>query len=498
MKKYKILFLFLTGVFAINSCSTDDLELSDPNQITPETYFANEAQVQAAVNAAYANLQTSSLYGRMMWFINDNMSQEAMEAGGMEPNKAVFLYFTFNSTTNWISEYWDSCYRGINKANFVIGNASIIDAIPTSKLSNATKLKFYAEARFLRAQYYWLLVNKFGDIPLRNGDFTERGGKPKSPKADVIKLIIEDLEYGSKHLLSKASEKDVGRATKGAAQAFLGKVLLYEKRYGDALTSFNKMSGYDLEPNFLDNFLEETENGIESVWEVQYDLTLGTANKWGGNVQGQGQNHATFRSQDYGCIDWSGSAPSDDLVNSFEPGDKRLNYTCYFAGDTYNNGTSTFDAGNFFVGRGWRKYQNYYKQPNEVQESGINAKVIRYADVLLMMAECENQRPGGSQPTAVALINRVRARAGATTGGLFPLLSTTLTKAQVFEAIVQERKVELAGEQVRFDDLIRWDRAATFLAGTGFQAGKNELFPIPTAEISSNPNVTSADQNPGW
>ncbi|MGJ8761343.1 MAG: RagB/SusD family nutrient uptake outer membrane protein [Polaribacter sp.] len=497
MKKYKILFLFLTGVFAINSCSTNDLELSDPTQITPETYFANEAQVQAAVNAAYANLQTIALYGRMMWFMNDNMSQEAMEAGGMEPNKAVFLYFTFNSTTNWISDYWDSCYRGINKANFVIGNASIIDAIPESKLSNATKLKFYAEARFLRAQYYWLLVNKFGDIPLRNGDFTQPEGKPISPKADVIKLIIEDLEYASTNLLEKGNE-DAGRANKGAAQAFLGKVFLYEKRYEEALVSFEKMKGYDLEPNYLDNFLEETEHGIESVWEVQYDLTLGTSAKWNSNVQGQGQNHATFRSQDYGCIDWSGSAPSDDLVNSFEVGDNRLNYTCYFAGDTYNNGNSTFEASNFFVGRGWRKYQNYYKQPNEVQESGINAKVIRYADVLLMMAECENERPGGSQATAVGLINRVRARAGATEGGVFPLLSTTLSKEQVFEAIVHERKVELAGEQVRFDDLIRWDRAATFLAGTGFQVGKNELWPIPTAEISSNPNVTSADQNPGW
>ncbi|ADV48188.1 RagB/SusD domain-containing protein [Cellulophaga algicola DSM 14237] len=494
MKKYKILFLFLSGVLVINSCNTNDLELSDPNQITPETYFSNETQVQAAVNAAYANLQPGALYGRLMWFMNDNMSQEAVNGGGMEPNKEVFLNFSFNSTNGFIRDYWDACYRGINKANFVIGNAPIIDAIPETELSNATKLKFYAEARFLRAQYYWLLVTKFGNIPLlKNGDFTESLGKEISPKADVVAQIIEDLEYASIYLLPKASE-DTGRATKGAAQAFLGKVLLYEKRYGDALTSFEKMSGYDLEANFLDNFLEETENGIESVWEVQYDLTLGTSNKWGSD--GTGQNHATFRGQDYGALDWFGSAPSDDLVNSFETGDERLNDTFYFAGDIYNNGTSTFKAADFPVGRGWRKYQNYYKQPSEVQESGINAKVIRYADVLLMMAECANEVR--TQSEAIGLINRVRARAGATAGGTFALLSTTLSKAQVFEAIVQERKVELAGEQVRFDDLVRWDRAATFLAGTGFQAGKNELFPIPEGEISSNPNVTSADQNPGY
>ena len=109
MKKYKILFLFLTGVFAINSCSTNDLELSDPNQITPETYFANEAQVQAAVNAAYANLQTVGLYGRLIWYMMDNMSQENADNPQMEPDKRTFKEFTFNSTNEQIKDYWDSC-----------------------------------------------------------------------------------------------------------------------------------------------------------------------------------------------------------------------------------------------------------------------------------------------------------------------------------------------------------------------------------------------------
>jgi tetratricopeptide (TPR) repeat protein len=494
MKKYKILFLFLTGVFAINSCSTNDLELSDPNQITPETYFANEAQVQAAVNAAYANLQTVGLYGRLIWYMMDNMSQENADNPQMEPDKRTFKEFTFNSTNGEIRDYWDSCFRGINKANFVIGNAAIIDAIPATELSVTNRNKFYAEARFLRAQYYWMLVTRFGNVPLHNGDFTQTEGKPISPKADVISLIIEDLEYASTNLFSKGAE-DLGRATKGAAQAFLGKVLLYEKKYGEALTSFEKMSGYDLEPNFYDNFKEETEHGIESVWEVQYDLTLGTADKWGGPVVGAGQNHATFRGQDYGNLNWFNCYPSDDIFNSYEAGDNRITGTMYFVGDTYNNGNNVFIADQFKAEsiekpRAWKKYQNYYKQTDEAQESGINAKVIRYADVLLMMAECANE--ARTQSEAIGLINRVRNRAN-----LLPL-PLTLGKTQVFEAIVQERKVELVGEQVRFDDLIRWDRAATFLSGTGFQAGKHELWPIPDQEISSNPNVTSDDQNPGY
>ena len=496
MKKYKIIFLLLTGVFAINSCNENDLELTDPNQITPETYFANEAQVQAAVNAAYANLQTVGLYGRLIWYMFDNMSQENEDNPQMEPDKRTFKEFTFNSTNGEIRDFWDTCFRGINKANFVIGSAAIIDAIPENELSSTNRQKFYGEARFLRAQYYFMLVNRFGNVPLHNGDFSQPEGKPISPKADVINLIIEDLEFASANLLSKGVE-DQGRATKGAAQALLGKVLLYENRHAEALISFNKMSGYDLEVDFYDNFKEETEHGIESVWEVQYDLTLGTGNKWGGAVVGSGQNHATFRGQDYGNLNWFNCYPSDDLFDSYEAGDNRVNGTMYFVGDTYNNGNNTMEAANFVAEsdekpRAWKKYQNYYKQTDEVQESGINAKVIRYADVLLMMAECANEVT--SQSEAVGLINRVRERAGFGPNSL----PTTLSQAQVFEAIVQERKVELAGEQVRFDDLIRWGRAATFLAGTGYQDGIHRLWPIPDQEISSNPNVTSADQNPGY
>ncbi|XMO87632.1 RagB/SusD family nutrient uptake outer membrane protein [Algibacter sp. AS12] len=497
MKTYKFILTALLGIFLINSCSDKELELTNPNQLSPDTFFSNEAQVQSAVNAAYANLQPFGLYGRLIWYMMDNMSHEQSGNGQQEADKVTFADFSFDSSNGQIAEYWDACYRGVNKANFVIGNKSIIDQIPGNSLSEVKKRKFLGEARFLRAQYYWLLVNRFGNIPLRNGDFTQPEGKPVSPKADVIKLIIEDLTYASANLLPK-SEEEKGRATKGAAQAFLGKVLLYQKEYAAALDSFNKMSGYDLEIDYYDNFKEETEHGIESVWEVQYDLSLGTGAKWDSPVVGAGQNHATFRGQDYGVLDWFNTYPSDDLVASFEPGDKRLNGSFYFPGDTYNNGNNTLTEDDFAENSGnirpvaWKKYQNYYKQSTEAQESGINAKVIRYSDVLLMMAECENERPGGSQSVAVGYINRVRARAG------LVALPTTLSKSQVFDAIVQERKVELSGEQVRFDDMIRWGIVGTELAGTNFQVGKHELWPIPDKEIATNPNVTVANQNPGY
>jgi hypothetical protein len=495
MKTYKFILTALLGIFIIHSCSDKNLELSNPNQLSPDTFFSNEAQVQSAVNAAYANLQTVALYGRLIWYMMDNMSHEQSGNAQQEADKVTFADFSFDSSNGQIAEYWDSCYRGINKANFVIGNESIINQIPENELSTTRRAKFLAEARFLRAQYYWLLVNRFGDIPLRNGDFTQPEGKPISPKADIINLIVGDLTFASANLLPK-SQEEIGRATKGAAQAFLGKVLLYQKQYGPALDSFNKMSGYALENDYFDNFKEETEHGIESVWEVEFDLSLGTGSKWDSPVVGQGQNHATFRGQDYGVLNWFNVYPSDDLVAEFESGDNRFQDSFYVVGDTYNNGNNTFVSGDFAENSGnirpvaWKKYQNYYKQVDEAQESGINAKVIRYSDVLLMMAECENEV--GTQAAAVGYINRVRTRAGLTG------LPTTLNKTQVFDAIVHERKVELNGEQVRFDDMIRWGIVAQELSSTNFQAGKHELWPIPDREIATNPNVTDADQNPGY
>ncbi|MCL5130014.1 RagB/SusD family nutrient uptake outer membrane protein [Algibacter sp. L4_22] len=496
MKKYILIVIALFGIFLTNSCSEEDLELSNPNQLSPDTFFSNESQVESSVNAAYANLQPFGLYGRLMFYMMDNMSHENSGNGQQEGDKVTFADFSFDSSLPSIKDYWDGCYRGINKANFVISNTEKINALPEGTLTAAKKAKYIGEARFLRAHYYWLLVNRYGGVPIYLGDGTDNAeGQPRSTKEAVIELIIDDLKYAATNLYDKGAETP-GRATKGAAQAFLGKVFLYQESYDLALVEFNKLSGYALEDNYFDNFMEETEHGVESIFEVEYDIALGTEQFWWSPVNGTGPIHATKRGQDYGVLDWFNVYPSDDLVAEFEAGDKRFAGSFYVAGDTYNNGDNTFVESDFAENGGnirpvaWKKYQNYYKQPSENGESGINVKVIRYSDVLLMMAECENEV--GSQTTAIGYINKVRTRAG------LDNLDASLSKDAVFKAIVHERKVELNGEQVRFDDMLRWGIVATELAGTNFQVGKNELWPIPDAEISSNANINSEDQNPGF
>ena len=299
MKKIKYTVVVLLGFLAINACDTKDLELTNPNELLPETYFTREVQLQASVNAIYSNLQTRGLYARHLFFALDNMSQENKGNPQLEGNKTPFLNFSFDASSDIIQFYWEACYLGIYKANFVLENEDKINAIPVENLSPERKNKFLGEARFLRAYYYFLLVTRFGDLPI----YTKTGttGNPRSPKADVYKLITEDFDFASKNLLSKSGEQK-GRATKEAAYAYLGKALLYQKRYDEALAAFQNVTGFSLEENFYNNFMDETEHGPESIFEIEYDQNLGVADKWGSDTAGTGVAEATLRGQEYGNL----------------------------------------------------------------------------------------------------------------------------------------------------------------------------------------------------
>ena len=493
MKKIQFILVFALTLAFTQSCNEDGLELTNPNALSPDTFFQSEAQVQSSVNAIYANLQTRGLYARHMFFMMDNFAHENGGNTQLEADKLQYLNFSVDASHGATRAYWESCYRGINKANFVIGNEEKINAIPDSQLSTERKAKFVGEAKFLRGLYYFFLVTRFGDVPLITVIQEDSSGFPRAPKADVWAQIITDLTDASNTLLAKGAE-DSGRATRGAAQALLGKTYLYLEQYENALTAFNSLSGYDLETDFYDNFKEETEHGIESIFEVEYDDDLSDTAKWNSDASGVGPDEVTFRGQEYGFRDWYNVFPSDDLLNEYEAGDIRFEETFYVNGDIVESTGEVIDAfpSNNGGNAGWRKYQNYYKDANEDQASGINMKVIRYADVLLMMAEAESMRPGGSQDVAAGYIDRVRERAG------LGSIGTELSQSQLFDALVHERKVELAGEQVRFNDIIRWGIAAQELSDTNFVEGIHELSPIPNNEISSNEMITPADQNPGY
>ncbi|UJH90643.1 RagB/SusD family nutrient uptake outer membrane protein [Antarcticibacterium sp. 1MA-6-2] len=488
MKKIKIILMVFVALFTVNGCDEEDFELSNPSGLSPETYFRTETQVQSAVNAIYANMQTIGLYTRIYFFAMDNMSHENAGNSQLEADKRAFLEYSFDASHPPISWYWDSCYRGINKANFVINNEERINEIPSSLLSDDKKARFVGEAKFMRAFYYFLLVTRFGDVPLITVIPEDGSGFPRSPKEDVYDQIVKDLNDASESLWERGRTEN-GRATQGAAYALLGKTHLYREQYQEALDAFSNIYGdYSLEEDYYANFREEDEFGPESIFEVNYDDDLGNSAVWNSNASGEGANEVTFRGQEYGFNDWFNVYPSEDLLSEYEDGDIRFDETFYTVGDTFAGGVIESIPNDRSAA--WRKYQNYYKDVNEDMASGINFKVIRYADVLLMMAEAENAL--GNPEQAIEYINEVRERAD-----LQPL-SMDLSQDKVFTAIVHERMVELAGEQVRFPDLVRWELAADYLSEYGFQAGKNEIWPIPNDEIAANESIGQEDQNPGY
>lgn len=500
IRKYKntttVLFCALLIALTTGGCNTDDLELTDPNGANSQTFLESETQVISAVNAIYANLQTQGLWGRHMFFMMDNLSHENSGNPQLEADKQQYLAFSFDASHGGIRAYWESCFRGINKANYIISNEQKIRDI--FGMSDEAKNKFIGEARFLRGLYYFLLVTRFGDVPMITDVIVEdREGFPRTSSEKIYEeVIIPDLEFAAENLYSNFSERhERGRATYEAAYALLGKVHLYREDYGPARDAFNEIIGdFTLAANFGDNFLEETEHNDESIFEIEYDESLGAGNLWDSDVTGAGQNEATLRGQEYGWNDWFNVYPSDDLLDEFEDGDPRYTASFYFNGDSFNNGEGEV---NIPLERraAWRKYQNYYKRANENINSSINFRVIRYADVLLMMAEAENAL--GNSDVAIDYLNEVRDRVNMPNYGT-PAMDSIYpvsTPEEVFAAIVHERKVELAGEQVRFPDLVRWGMGNTI---PNFVVGKSEVYPIPLAEIAANNNISQSDQNNGY
>lgn len=488
MKFLKILSVFCFILFFSIACK-DQLELTNPNELSDDTFFKRPEQLQSAVAAIYANLQTEALFSRVWYYMYDNMAHEVDVNPQHEANKRVYFDFNYNLNDGYIFQYWDNCFRGINKANFVIQNEANFENVSQEVIDKAI-----GEAKFMRAFYYSMLVTRFGGVPLYIEPTGE--GQPRASEAEVYEQMYADLTDASNKLGSKANT-DGGRPSAGSALALLGKMYLYQERWEDAKSAFERMSGYALTSNYEDNFLEETEFNIESVWEINFTLAFGATTDWSGVGTGTGIHEYSFRGQDMGWNDWFNSYPAQDLVDEYEDNDPRLNANFYFNGDSFNNGSETVQLP---LDRtvAWKKYQLYYKQPNENQASGINCRVIRYADVLLMWAEAENEL--GNASSAIDLLNQVRDRVGMPRYGTTEMDSTypVSNKQEIFDAIVHERRVELAGEQLRFDDLIRWGKAEEELSQFGFRSGVHERFPIPFLEINTNPNISLEDQNPGF
>jgi hypothetical protein len=303
-----------------------------------------------------------------------------------------------------------------------------------------------------------------------------------------------------------------------AAKTMLAKVYLFNadytsaqplleqvKDYGEA----NAPGGNPLMDNYFHNFIEESEYNKESIWEVSY-TSAGNYN-WDADGNTSGPNDSWIRSQEYSAIGWRNIIPSNKLLAEYENNDPRLKNTFFFTGDTYGDPASPKvltdgdqrGDGSIFKGVpqkiSWKKYSVMYKlDPGGFFDKiGINYRMMRYADVYLMLAEVENEI--GTPAQAIIYLNKTRQRPSVN----MPLYPTadypTGTKDQIMQAIMHERMIEFAGEEIRNYDILRWRRANKFTADPiSYYDDKYALLPIPQAEIDANELIEQGDQNGGY
>lgn len=496
MKK-KIAVLSMVGLFFTLSCNDDFLTEGNPTAASVGNSFTTEAEADQAVIAAYAALQANDMYGREYWWLFDLLSDELMSGGAiLEARRSVIMDYNFDASNELVNTVWKGIYRVIHRSNLAINTLPDKEELDEELVDKLT-----AEARFLRGWMYFDLVSLWGNVPFTNKPLNEIVGISKPESADVIyQQILSDLDSAITFLPPK-SEDPSGRATSGAAHAMKARVLLFQGRYEEArphLEAVINSGEYALVDEYVANHREENELNAESIFEVQFSSAAGQSDGWSGN--GDGLKEVSIRGQEYSPVDWHNTVPSPEYIAAHEEGDPRLDYNTLEYGEMYNNGTLEFTAASIKQGTTertihWLKYTNLYKKDIENLWSGINMRVLRYADVLLMMAEVELE--AGNVPQAVSLVNQVRQRPSV---NLAPIATTN--PSEVFDAIVQERRVELVAEQIRYRDVRRWLNNGKLtenpIAADVDIPSRYDLLPIPQAEIDNNPELTQADQNPGY
>lgn len=485
-----ILTLLLSGCDFLNRSPYDSVDTSQG--------FQTLADAEAAINAAYQPLQWAKLYNMRIWTLDIIAGNSEVGAGGgTDGEETVDLANFIADADNFAAlDLWRGPSPGILRCNFVL------QKVPAMNIDETIKGRILGEAHFLRAHYYFLLVRLFGGVPLQTepADSNSDLLLPRASAEEVYELIVEDLDQAIT-LLPKRSAytlEHIGRATKEAAMAELARVYLthyqdYEhyQLVVDLCEEIRKM-GYQLEANYADLWNPSKQNGVESIFEVQY---YGKTNYDFWSNENQSSWLSTFTGprnsgMAAGCYGWN--QPTAEFVSQYETGDVRKEKTIFYTGCPTFDGM-TYSSAYSTTGYNVRKFLLTKTQSPDYNTSNQNWVVTRYADVLLMKAEALNEM--GQTTLAEAPLYEVRCRAGLTNRSTIEGLS----QMQMREKIIHERRMELAFEGHRWFDMIRYkdNYALNFLHSIGKTAAtsKHLLLPIPTQEREANPKLT---QNPGW
>lgn len=449
-----LIVMFLT----VASCKKDFLDLAPNSEANSENFFEDEADFRSALTGAYARLQSYvNPYFEMVEYRSDNLTLEAPTAGTQD--RYNIDHFSETPANEIVLETWGAYYNAIARANLILSKLEEADL-------NATAAdQFEGEARFIRAFTYFNILRFWGSAPLALEPLSPEEALAQaqaSPEA-ILSAIVDDLTKASFLLPPSYGESEIGHATSWASKALLGKVYLWNKNHQKAKEVLSELQGspHSLLPEIADVFRSDNEWNNEIIFAIRFAR----------EVDGEGHNAWLL------TYDTTNTPLTQNLKDAFEPGDKRR-------------------AMIGFAKDGFTYMPRKFLAPISVttNKTGNDYIVLRYADVLLMLAQAENEISALS-PSAFAALNTVRSRAG------LPSLTTSDIGSQedFRSAVLQERRVELPFEGHRWFDLLAAGRAETVMNAQGLSVQTyQQLYPIPQSEIEKINKPAVLKQNPGY
>jgi starch-binding outer membrane protein, SusD/RagB family len=501
-------FLFIILILLLgNSCSDSFLDETDPTQITTNEFWKTEDDLTSAIATIY-NIITDDYkghYGTVNWELIESKTENFEERNDVRARYEISV-FQNTFSNDCTADLYKGAYVGIFRANQVIQYGGEMD------ISDDIKNPLIAETRFLRGLNYFFLVTDFGSVPITTAvaETADEYFVAKSSEEEVWRQVIRDLKAGEEYLPDTRDAANKGRATRGAALAFLGRAYLYQADYDSTIIMLKQIVdhennfGYGLQGNYAELFDGQHENGLEGVFEIQYS-NIGGTSIWASEAINQPQT--TFIAEECAPGEvggWFEMQPTKPLLDSFlvEPTadgayDPRALVTIAwdYPGCVYyqQNFSSVWGADEIWL----RKNQNWWNanETDNEYKSELNEYGMRYADVLLMLAEAYTMK--GNVTDAAPLVHRIRERVN------LPNKLTEMqsySQDQMMEEIRHQRNLEFAREGLHWYDLKRWG----LLEGTiknaqqpGYQnySSKFEYYPIPEDELNNNPNMT---QNDPW
>lgn len=485
----KYLSVVLVFTIMLTACKKGFLERLPYANISSNGFYNSENRIEIATVGLYGTLQT--FYRANYTEFAELPSDNAFTTEGSGGVYGQFDRFSLNATNGLLSAAWANSYQSILQCNV------ILQSLPGVAFSNADyKKQIEGEARFVRALNYFNLVRMFGKVPLVLQVITQSEARQsvRDEVDNVYKAIVEDLDLAADYLPQNYTGKNIGRATKWAALALLGKVYITGNRFQEALTPLHSVlesGAYSLLPSFADVFKPANANHKESIFEIQYEGgTLDEGSVWGFKA------HPRTLANVMGISTADATVPTQDIINTFES-DSVGEKTSPRYLETIGTMSYTNTAGAPVAVKHVKKH---YMEHSIQNQSDDNWPLIRYADVLLMYAEALNETEGVPPAASVELVNQVRRRAfglsilGSDKTKDLPL-QKTITKEAFREAIFLERRLEFAFEGHRWFDLVRTGRFVTVMNNhvkTYFNNSYKiefyqQLFPVPQRELDINP-----------